>query len=530
VGLTWGWRGVAPETAGRQEGRMAKVFHFGDFTLDTAAFEMRRGSEIIPVEPLVLDLITLLLEQPGVVLSRDNLVESVWKGRLVSESTVSTAIKWARKTLGDTGRDQKYIRTIRGRGIQLAVPVEAAETAVAGSPAPIPGGAMQPTIYVRPFEAMGDADLEHLSRALRIRTGSILARIPLLRIASAFPQADEPMDPRELRSRFEITHVLEVRLQRNGNMLTADAALTETRNGLQIWAEQLATPAGAGEQEILLHKMIRRVEPRMMQAMAAEMQTDGGEPGARSNLMQAMVLLALKGWHRTTFVEATGLIERAIEQEPDLALPHAYLALIQALGHRVGVLRDDGTIVASVIAAVNRALELESQDSTILGLVGCALADVGQVDRALLILRKAIEANPQNGHAKTALGSAFLMKRDYTSAVRYLSEGIDCSPADSRRAVWGAALALAQLALGELDDALESAESACREDDRLYLSRLALAAVHLARKDQVNAAAAVQECVRTKPDLTRGEVTCVVGETLGDGVWAIAQALMDRGA
>jgi tetratricopeptide (TPR) repeat protein len=152
------------------------------------------------------------------------------------------------------------------------------------------------------------------------------------------------------------------------------------------------------------------------------------------------------------------------------------------------------------------------------------------VDRALPILKKAIEANPQNGHAKTALGSAFLMKRDYASAVRYLSEGIDCSPADSRRSVWGAALALAQLGLGERDEALQAAENACKEDDRLYLPRLALAAVHLAREDQVHAAAAVQECVRTKPDLSREEVTCVVGERLGAGVWAIARGLMDRGA
>jgi hypothetical protein len=105
--------------------------------------------------------------------------------------------------------------------------------------------------------------------------------------------------------------------------------------------------------------------------------------------------------------------------------------------------------------------------------------------------------------------------------------GIDCSPADNRRAVWGAALALAQLALGELDDALESAESASGEDDRLYLSRFVLAAVHLARKDQVNAAVAVRECVRTKPDLSREEVTCVVGDTLGAGVWAIAQTLLE---
>ena len=54
---------------------MAKVFSFGDFTLDTGALELRCGPVVVPVEPLVFDLITLLLEQPGVVVSRDQLVE-----------------------------------------------------------------------------------------------------------------------------------------------------------------------------------------------------------------------------------------------------------------------------------------------------------------------------------------------------------------------------------------------------------------------------------------------------------------------
>ena len=239
------------------------------------------------------------------------------------------------------------------------------------------------------------------------------------------------------------------------------------------------TPTGAGEQEILLHKVIRRLEPRLMQAMADEMQMDPGESGARATLMQAIVLLALKGWHRKTFTEAAGMIEMAIAREPDFALSHAYLALLLALGHRVGLLRDDDATVPAVIAAVERSLDLENQDSTILGLAGCALADVGHVDRALPILQKAIESNPENGHAQ--------------------------------------------------NEALEAAESACKEDDRLYLPRLSLAAVHLVRKDQIKAVAAVQECLRAKPDLDRQEVIAVVGDRLGAGVWAIAEALTDRG-
>ncbi len=379
------------------------------------------------------------------------------------------------------------------------------------------------------FDTMGDAGLDQLSRALRIRTGSVLTRIPLLRIASSFPQADHPMDPRELRSRFGITHILEVLLQRTGEVLEADAALTETRNGLQIWAQRFETATGAGEQEILLYKMIGRIEPRLVQAMVVEMQTASGGPSPRSNLLQAIALLSLKGWHRTTFVEATEMIEWAIEQEPDFALSHAYLALLKALGHRVGLLRNDETTVPTAIAAAERALELESQDSTILGLAGCALADIGQVDRAIPILKKAIEVDPQNAHAKTALGGALMIKGDYEAAVKYLTEGIDCSPADSRRSVWGAALALALMAQGKLGNALEAAESACREDDRLYLPRLALAAVHLVREDRVNAIAAVRECVRTKPDLEQRQRSPASSENdLGAAVWAIAQSLPGR--
>jgi DNA-binding winged helix-turn-helix (wHTH) protein/Flp pilus assembly protein TadD len=506
---------------------MAKVFRFDDFVLDSSTFELRRGVVPVPVEPLVLDLLMLLLEQPGAVLGRDVLVASVWKGRVVSDTTISTAIKWARKALGDTGRDQKYVRTIRGRGIQFVGQLEPEQALAAGTQRS-PSGANPvslPALYVRPFDAMGDPALDTVARALRARVGSILARVPLLHIASPFPQADQLMDPRELRARFAISHVLDVRLQRGTGNLCANASLIETHSGHQIWAQQFETAAGPGDQEILLHKMIRRIEPRLMQAMVTDLRTPGGASDFRALLLQAIALLALRGWSRATFVEATGMIEQSIALEPNLALSHAYLALVKALGHRVGLLRNDDQLIPVVIASAERALELENQDSTILGLVGCALADVGQVDRALPILSKSIETGPLNGHAKTALGAALMMKQDYKAAAMHLAEGMACSPADSRLSVWGTALSLAQLAQGELDCALESATKACQEDDRIYLPRLALAGIHLVRKEQVQAVAAVQEALRIKPDLNLEEVVGVLGDRLGGGVWSIAQAL-----
>lgn len=508
---------------------MAKVFQFDGFVLDRDAYQLRRDSTLVPVEPLVLDLLALLLEQPGVVVSRDALMEQIWKGRIVSDTTISTAIKSARKVLGDTGRDQKYIRTVRGRGIQWVVPVESENLVPAETRHPPTDAGERPVLYVRCIDAMGGPAQDPVIQAMRVRVSSILARIPLLRIASAFEQADLLTDPRELRARFAVSHVLDLRLQRAGNLLTADAALIETRGGLQIWAQRFETIDGPGDQETLLHKVIRRIEPRIMQAMVADMQLPGsGGANAHACLLKAIGLLALRGWNRATFEEATGLIEHSVALEPGFALSYAYLALVKALGHRVGLLRHDDRVVPSAIAAAEKALDLESQDSTVLGLVGCALADVGQVERALPILHKAIEAGPENGHAKTALGAALMMKQDYKAAANLLTEGMACSPADSRLSVWGTALALAELAQGKLDNAVESATNACREDDRLYLPRLALAGVHLVRKEQTQAVAAVQESLRTKPDLNQKEITCVLGERLGVGVWAIAQFILGQ--
>ena len=107
------------------------IYRFDDFTIDTDLFEIRRRGEQLSAEPKVLDLLFLLIENHERVLSRDELLERVWEGRIVSDTTLSTCIKSARQLLGDSGTEQKYIRTIHGRGFRFNVK----PTAVGGQPA-----------------------------------------------------------------------------------------------------------------------------------------------------------------------------------------------------------------------------------------------------------------------------------------------------------------------------------------------------------------------------------------------------------
>ena len=102
-------------------------YQFGDFEIATERYELRRKGIVLHAEPLVFDLILYLSRQPGRVVSRDEIVEGVWQGRLVSEATIDGCIKSARRILGDSGDSQSYIRTVRGRGFEFAVPVTAVD-------------------------------------------------------------------------------------------------------------------------------------------------------------------------------------------------------------------------------------------------------------------------------------------------------------------------------------------------------------------------------------------------------------------
>jgi DNA-binding winged helix-turn-helix (wHTH) protein len=100
-------------------------YQFGDFELATERYELRRNGIALHAEPLVFDLILFLLRSPGRVVSREEIVDGVWQGRLVSESTIDGCVKSARRILGDSGDNQSYIRTVRGRGFEFAATVTA---------------------------------------------------------------------------------------------------------------------------------------------------------------------------------------------------------------------------------------------------------------------------------------------------------------------------------------------------------------------------------------------------------------------
>src|SRR5215831_5060592 len=95
--------------------------------LDTDCRELNRGELRVPVEPQVFDVLEFLLDNRDRVVSKDDLIEAVWSGRIVSDSTLTSRINAARKAIGDSGSDQKLIRTVPRKGFRFVGAVVASE-------------------------------------------------------------------------------------------------------------------------------------------------------------------------------------------------------------------------------------------------------------------------------------------------------------------------------------------------------------------------------------------------------------------
>jgi pimeloyl-ACP methyl ester carboxylesterase len=102
---------------------MGIKYFFDSFILDTSVRELSVEGAAVKIEPKVFDLLLHLIENRDHVVSKDELVASIWEGRFISEAAVSSAVRSARKALGDDGKNQRYVRTMHGHGFRFIAPV-----------------------------------------------------------------------------------------------------------------------------------------------------------------------------------------------------------------------------------------------------------------------------------------------------------------------------------------------------------------------------------------------------------------------
>ena len=194
-------------------------FLFGDQVLDTARRELSRGGEQIAVEPQVFDLLVYLLQNRERVVSKHDLLASVWGGRIVSDATLDSRIRAARRAVGDSGTAQTLIRTFARKGVRFVGEAREAKPAarapeMTAEPRP-PELALpdRPLIAVLPFVNLsGDPEQEYFVDGMVEEIITALSRIRWLCVLarnSSFTYKGQIIDVKQVGRELGVRYVLE---------------------------------------------------------------------------------------------------------------------------------------------------------------------------------------------------------------------------------------------------------------------------------------------------------------------------------
>lgn len=388
---------------------------------------------------------------------------------------------------------------------------ETAVTADLAEPLPLPD---KPSIAVLPFDTMtDDREIEYLADGLVEDVITLLARLPgffVIARNSSFTYKGQQHDIRDVGRELGVRYVIEGSVRPMGSRLRITVQLVDAVTGNHLWAERFDRAADDiyEIQDEVTTGIVTRLEPELTRAEFEQMKRRPvADLDAWAYFQQANGLLSLKGWHEETFSEAADLYRKANALDPDFAASHARLSLLQALGHMVGYVSEPD----EALAEAERALELDSRGSDVLGFAGCAISDLGYVTRGIELLERAIESDPSNAQAWAALGAALVVSRRVEEGVEKLAHGIRISPRDNRRAVWRGLLAMALGRQGKLEEAIEQARLACREDSKFHNSRVILAMLLVRAERPDEAKEAFDEALRIRPTLSEREMQGILG-------------------
>ncbi|WP_315783942.1 MULTISPECIES: winged helix-turn-helix domain-containing tetratricopeptide repeat protein [unclassified Bradyrhizobium] len=482
------------------------VYCFDDFVLDAGRRELRRGSNLIALEPQVFDLLTFLIRSRDRVVSRDEILAEIWGGRIVSEATLASRISAARSAIGDSGEAQRLIRTIPRKGIRFTGEVseqaEAERTPTAAAATSVDG----PAIAVLPFTNMSsDAAQDYFADGMVEDIITALSRCSGLAVIarnSSFTYKGKAVDIREVGRELGVGYVLEGSVQRAGARLRISGQLIDARSGAHLWADRFDGEVSDmfALQDRITESVVAAIEPTLELAESARRRALP-RPDAYDLVLRAASLR--DAFTPESLKAALGCLDEALAIDPGYVPAMAASAYCQALRHFQGWSDPGETYRETAVALAWQASERAPGDAQVLWMAAFAIWNMADdIAPARELFQRSLAINPNSAMALTMSGWIEAMAGRPAEGRAMIERALRLNPRDPRGWFAAGAMAICAVTSGDLAEAIAWAEKALSQNRRFAVALRVLIVAWVGIGEMDRAADIARQLLSVEPHLT----------------------------
>ena len=484
------------------------IHRFGDYCLDPQSYELSCGGEVVTVEPQVFSLLLFLVENRDRVVSKDDLIEGVWGGRIVSDATLSSRVSAARQAVGDTGEAQAVIRTVRSRGFRFVADVvsndrgDMRDAPVANAAGASSSLAHKPTLAVLPFSNLsGDPDQDYLCDGITeeiITALSKLSDLFVIASSSVFTYKGRDVNVVEVARELGVRYVLEGSVRTAGARVRINGRLVDTETGHHLWAERYERePTDLFElQDEITGEVVTALQVRLTEGEQARLRR------RQTNDLAAWECFArsqeqLRRFNKEDNLVARGLLEQALRHDPMFSAAWTFLAWTHLVDARLAFSTSAEVSLEQGAALVAKSLSIDECDPDALAIQGAIRLLQRQFDEAEADCRKAVEYGPNVAEVFAWLATVL----NYTGRAReglgLIEKAMRFSPfhPDWYMGIQGVSYRV----LGRFDEAIAVDLARLARNPSQPLSNFRLAAVYTETGQDALARAQIAELLKKNP-------------------------------
>jgi TolB-like protein/tetratricopeptide (TPR) repeat protein len=475
---------------------------FEEYAFDTDRRELHRGTDAVSITPQVFDLLEYLIRNRERVVSKDDLIKAIWNGRSVSDAALTTRLNAARDAIGDSGEEQRFIKTLPRKGLRFVGQVREAREVAGPKPGDAPESAPalpdRPSVAVLPFENMsGDPEQEYFADGMVEEIITALSRFKWLFVIarnSSFTFKGKAVDVKEVGRRLGVRYVLEGSVRKAAGKVRIAGQLIDAITGAHIWADRFErdlTDVFALQDEVTV-AVVSAIQPKLFKTeltMATRRRPES--PTTYDFLLRAVQ--QIYSLTREGLAEALRLLQRALELDPAFAGAASLAGICHMRNVLFGYSLDPQFDRKEAIRLSRLAMSLDGDTSEILASAAVVSAFlVGDHESEIEMADRAVSLNPNSFHAWYDRGWVYKIAGLWEEAVRSFERAIRMSPVDPQLHLALLGMAAAYIELRRFDEAIAAAKKTQRQNPFFLPAYLYLASAftHLGRDAEAHEAAA----------------------------------------